>query len=144
MIKHAPTGDVKKAHISHLKLADNNEQWTKVFESAEDIITHKETEELKKNKPGRGTLQPPRRQPVRSCRVSAPITHFAPQYGADDDSDMDTDKPQPVKRGYSVASQGDDDDSLTKRRRLFALSTEPPEQPEKSMVTRLLEWLAWK
>ena len=99
-IKHQKTGKVKIVHVNDLQMADPNNKWDKLWD------THG-TYDPKRNPPPEDDdlqpLDPPRRQPVRATRLTAPLA----------DSTR-AQPPMPVRQSSRL---------LAKRRRV---STPPP------------------
>ena len=88
MIKHIPTGTVKKVHATHLRKVPGDTDWDKIFTEPADFITAGEESKLHNHEsmPSGGAVLGPsnthiglRRQPVRACRLSAPL---APSSGS--------------------------------------------------------------
>ena len=82
VIKHQPTGITKTIHVNHLRKAFPEGVWDKRFSQCEDlappVFRHGPVASRYATKYGRrhrlAVSAPARRQPVQSCRLSAPLT----------------------------------------------------------------------
>ena len=126
VIKHIPSGTVKTVHAKLLRKAEGDENWDREFTSPEDIITHNEQSRIKECRmviedrvEGERNIipAPARRQPIRACRLSTPLT-----------------TPQRV-----TAKRGADSEEITesKRQRIAAL------RPNQHWFAGWLDWMRY-
>ena len=155
VIKHLPSGTTKLVHASHMLPVDPDVEWEKEFSTPEEIISSEDATKLKAAAACPAVLptatqrvkvaqEPTRRQPVRSCRLSAPL--MAEQEAESEDSDMEMDSPDLKRRTETDAD--DDQQAEPKRRRVNLITgAVDPKVPEPSLlrgwwggVSRILGW----
>ena len=164
LIKHLPTNTVKLVHASHLRQVPCDVEWDSQFKEPEDVVSPVERSQLRQHQLTDMTPQPPlevlpsrptptRRQPLRSCRLSAPI----PVLGSASHkrSHPDAGPEFPAKRAHTIsaaqvpvpkrrlgANAADAADAAGKRRRLFALENRP-NGTTSTWWTRFWAWMGW-
>ena len=74
VIKHQPSGKTKLVHINNLRRAYPEDSWDKGYSRPEDLTPTRPLERSKTQKSRLVVSLPLRRQPVRRCRLSAPLT----------------------------------------------------------------------
>ena len=174
LITHLPTGTVKRVHASHLRQVPCDVDWDKQFSEPADIVSAREQSRLTQAgsvqyQPGQsnagmtvGNPLPVRRQPIRACRLSIPVTpmggtnygkrklsggkeEIAAKRAAPIYSPVRSD---PVKRVRGFGEVDGEGRQEVKRRRIQVIENSPETPPKENgkagLVYSFLSFLGWR
>ena len=163
VIKHIPSNTVKLVHAAHLQRVPCDVEWDKEFPAPAEIINTREQAKLRVSAASCAAAGsapvpvavPARRQPVRSCRLTAPVAPAPPHSSKRRFSDSDNTNSTPKRRNLipsdpkeapkrkQLPDDSPNDDN--KRQRLFAVHGSTPVPPTTtSWLDRFRQLVGWR